>query len=124
MMVRFVDSRGNLRFKKLKKTGNTGDSDKDKDYTLTSPGFLKKRKAKRQGVRSSKKAADDTSVPVSVQPSSAPEQQFPPIGDQLTASETMDLVSSPQRYTYSTSSHYYWSYRFLGSGWSVWFFKT
>ncbi|KAJ0958713.1 hypothetical protein HanPSC8_Chr01g0041911 [Helianthus annuus] len=96
-MKKVFDSRGNPRFKRIKKTVRTGESDQDEDYTLTSPGFLKKRKAKRQDVRSLKKAADDSSVPVSVQLSSAPEQQFPPVGDQLTASETMDLVSSPQR---------------------------
>ncbi|MFS7912438.1 hypothetical protein Hanom_Chr02g00129971 [Helianthus anomalus] len=96
-MKKVLDKRGNPRFVRIKKTGDTGDSDKDEDYVLTAPGFIKKRKATREGVRSKKKATHDTSVPVSVQPSSAPEQQFPPIGDQLTASETMDLVSSPQR---------------------------
>ncbi|KAJ0829412.1 hypothetical protein HanLR1_Chr00c0002g0688801 [Helianthus annuus] len=96
-LKRVFDKRGNLRFEKIKKTGDTEESDQDEDYTLTSPGFIKKRKAKKQGVRSSKKAAGDISVPVSVQPSSSPEQQIPPIGDQLTASETMDLVSSPPR---------------------------
>ncbi|KAJ0467707.1 hypothetical protein HanIR_Chr14g0688261 [Helianthus annuus] len=96
-MMKVFDRCGNPRLMRIKKTGDTGDSDKDEDYTLTSPGFVRKRKAKRQGFRSKKKSTDDTSVPISVQPSSAPEQQFPPIGDQLTASETMDLVSSPQR---------------------------
>ncbi|MFS7906561.1 hypothetical protein Hanom_Chr01g00060721 [Helianthus anomalus] len=95
-MMKVFDSRGNLRVVKIKKRGDTGDSDKDEDYVLTSPGFIKKRKAQRQGVRSKKKSAIDTSVPESDQPSSAPEQQFPPSGDQLTASETMGLVSSPQ----------------------------
>ncbi|MFS8030061.1 hypothetical protein Hanom_Chr17g01529681 [Helianthus anomalus] len=96
-MMNVFDRCGNPRLIHIKKTGDTGDSDKDEDYVLTTPGFVKKRKAKRQGGRRSKKSTDDTSVPVSVQPSSAPEQQFPPIGDQLTASETMELVSSPQR---------------------------
>ncbi|KAF5822594.1 hypothetical protein HanXRQr2_Chr01g0028381 [Helianthus annuus] len=95
---KYKDSRGNTRFEKIKKTGGTGDSDKDdEDYTLTSPGFIRKRKAQRQGGRGSKKSTADTSVPVSVQPSSDPQQQLPPIGDQLTASETMNLMSSPQR---------------------------
>ncbi|KAJ0653615.1 hypothetical protein HanOQP8_Chr15g0585521 [Helianthus annuus] len=96
-MMKVFDKRGNPRFVRIKKTGDTRDSDTDEDYTLTSPGFLKKRKAKRQGVRSSKKTADDTSVPVSVQPSSAPEQQFPSSGDQFTEKETLELMASPQR---------------------------
>ncbi|KAJ0882781.1 hypothetical protein HanPSC8_Chr10g0413631 [Helianthus annuus] len=81
----------------MMKTGDTGDSDRDEDYTLTSPGFIRKRKAKRQGTHASKKAAGDSSVPVSVQPSSAPEQQVPSSGDQFTEKETLELMSSPQR---------------------------
>ncbi|MCQ7285342.1 hypothetical protein NP026_23585, partial [Salmonella enterica] len=97
-MMKVFDKRGNPRFVRIKKTGDTGDSDKDdEDYTLTSPGFLKKRKAKRQGTRASKKAAGDSSVPVSVQPSSAPEQQVPSSSDQFTEKETLELMSSPQR---------------------------
>ncbi|KAM0067622.1 hypothetical protein Hdeb2414_s0002g00063511 [Helianthus debilis subsp. tardiflorus] len=96
-LKRVFDKRGNLRFEKIKKTGDAEECDKDEDYTLTSPGFIKKRKAQKQGVRSSKKAAGDSSIPVSVQPSTGPEQQFPPIGDQLTASETLDLMSSSPR---------------------------
>ncbi|MFS7889065.1 hypothetical protein Hanom_Chr00s000003g01602491 [Helianthus anomalus] len=95
--MKILDKRGNPRLVRIKKTGDTGDSDKDEDYVLTTPGFVKKRKAKRQGVRPTKKTADDTSVPVSVQPSSAPEQQFPPTGDQFTAEETLELMSSPQK---------------------------
>ncbi|KAJ0453749.1 hypothetical protein HanIR_Chr15g0732631 [Helianthus annuus] len=95
---KYKDSRGNIRFEKVKKTGGTGDSDKDdEDYTLTSLGFIRKRKAKKQTVRMTKRAAVDTSIPVQVQPSSEPQQQIPPIGDQLTASETMDLMTSPPR---------------------------
>ncbi|KAJ0456269.1 hypothetical protein HanIR_Chr15g0760491 [Helianthus annuus] len=97
-MMKVFDRCGNPRLIHIKKTGDTGDSDKDdEDYTLTSPGFCKKRKAKRQGVRSSKKTADDTSVPVSVQPSSTPEQQVPSSGDQFTEKETLELMASPQR---------------------------
>ena len=94
-MMKVFDKRGNPRFVRIKKTGDTGDSDRDEDYTLTSPGFIRKRKAKRQGTRASKKAAGDSSVPVSVQPSSAPEQQVPSSGDQFTEKETLELMSSP-----------------------------
>ncbi|KAJ0797436.1 hypothetical protein HanPI659440_Chr04g0173811 [Helianthus annuus] len=96
-MMKVFDSRGNPRFERIEKTARTGESDRDEDYVLTSPGFIRKRKAKRQGTRASKKAAGDSSIPVSVQPSSAPEQQFPPSGDQLTEKETLELMSSPQR---------------------------
>ncbi|KAL9999120.1 hypothetical protein Hdeb2414_s0006g00220751 [Helianthus debilis subsp. tardiflorus] len=96
-LKKVFDRRGNPRFVKIKKTGDDEESDKDEDYVLTSPGFIKKRKAQKQGDRASKKATGDSSIPVSVQPSSAPEQQLPPIGDRLTASETLDLMSSPQR---------------------------
>ncbi|KAM0033808.1 hypothetical protein Hdeb2414_s0016g00490221 [Helianthus debilis subsp. tardiflorus] len=96
-LKRVFDKHGNLRFEKIKKTGDAEESDKDEDYILTTPGFIKKRKAQKQGVRSSKKAAGDSSIPVSVQPSTEPEQQFPPVGDQLTASETLDLMSSSPR---------------------------
>ncbi|KAF5820815.1 hypothetical protein HanXRQr2_Chr01g0006511 [Helianthus annuus] len=96
-LKKVFDKRGNPRFVKIKKTGDDEESDHDEDYTLTSPGFLKKRKAKKQTIRASKKAAVDSSIPVSVQPSTEQEQQLPPIGDQLTASETMDLMSSPPR---------------------------
>ncbi|MFS7951833.1 hypothetical protein Hanom_Chr07g00599881 [Helianthus anomalus] len=96
-MMKVLDKRGNPRLMRIKKTGDTGDSDKDEDYVLTTPGFIKKRKAKRQGVRSKKKSAIDTSVPESDQPSSVPEQQFPPSGDQFTAEETLELMSSPQK---------------------------
>ncbi|KAJ0592772.1 hypothetical protein HanHA300_Chr03g0089051 [Helianthus annuus] len=85
-MKKVYDSRGNPRFERIEKTVRTGESDKDEDYILTSPGFVRKRKAKRQGVRSSKKTAGDSSIPVSIQPSSAPDQQLPPVGDQLTTS--------------------------------------
>ncbi|KAM0068034.1 hypothetical protein Hdeb2414_s0002g00068461 [Helianthus debilis subsp. tardiflorus] len=96
-MKKVFDSRGNPCFERIEKTGGTGESDKDEDYILTSPGFVKKRKAKRQGIRSSKKTAGGSSIPVSIQPSSVPEQQLPPVSDQLTASETLDLMSSPPR---------------------------
>ncbi|KAJ0875954.1 hypothetical protein HanPSC8_Chr11g0482831 [Helianthus annuus] len=96
-MKKVYDSRGNPRFERIEKTVRTGESDRDEDYILTSSGFVRKRKAKRQGVRSSKKTAGDSSIPVSIQPSSAPEQQLPPVSDQLTASETLELMSSPQR---------------------------
>ena len=46
-MMKVFDKRGNPRFVRIKKTGDTGDSDTDEDYALTSPGFVKKRKAKR-----------------------------------------------------------------------------
>ncbi|KAJ0879351.1 hypothetical protein HanRHA438_Chr10g0450411 [Helianthus annuus] len=96
-MKKVYDSRGNPRFERIEKTVRTGESDRDEDYILTSPGFVRKRKAKRQGVRSSKKTAGDSSIPVSIQPSSAPEQQLPPVSDQLTEKETLELMSSPQR---------------------------
>ncbi|KAJ0788112.1 hypothetical protein HanPI659440_Chr05g0187861 [Helianthus annuus] len=96
-MKRVLDNRGNPRYVRIEKTGGTGESDQDDDYVLTSPGFVKKRKAKRQGVRPLKKTAGDSTIPASTQPSSVPEQQFPHSGDQLTASETLDLMSSPQR---------------------------
>ncbi|KAJ0533618.1 hypothetical protein HanIR_Chr09g0410461 [Helianthus annuus] len=39
-MRKVFDKRGNPRFVRIKKTGSTGESDQDEDYTLTSPGFL------------------------------------------------------------------------------------
>ncbi|MFS7995817.1 hypothetical protein Hanom_Chr12g01122541 [Helianthus anomalus] len=96
-MQKVYDSRGNLRFERIEKTVRSGESDKDEDYIPAAPGLIRKRKAKRQGVRSSKKTAGGSSIPVSIQTSTGPEQQIPPVGDQLTASETLDLMSSPQR---------------------------
>ncbi|KAF5802520.1 hypothetical protein HanXRQr2_Chr06g0260431 [Helianthus annuus] len=96
-MRKVHDNRGNLRFERIEKTVRTGESDKDKDYIPAAPGFIRKRKAKRQGTSASKKTAGDSSIPVSIQLSTAPEQQLPPVSDQLTASETLDLMSSPQR---------------------------
>ncbi|KAJ0897171.1 hypothetical protein HanRHA438_Chr08g0342721 [Helianthus annuus] len=96
-MRKVYDNRGNLRFERIEKTVRTGESDKDEDYIPAAPGFIRKRKAKRQGTRASKKTAGHSSIPVSIQLSTAPEQQLPPVSDQLTASETLDLMSSPQR---------------------------
>ncbi|KAJ0540567.1 hypothetical protein HanRHA438_Chr09g0374301 [Helianthus annuus] len=93
-------------------SGNDGSSSKDdnppppgmrkvydnRGNLPAAPGLIRKRKAKRQGIRASKKpkeSAGDASIPVSVQHSTPPEHQLPPVSDQLTSSE-MELVSSPQ----------------------------
>ncbi|KAM0034510.1 hypothetical protein Hdeb2414_s0016g00498721 [Helianthus debilis subsp. tardiflorus] len=106
-MKKVYDNRGNLRFERIEKTVRTGESDKDEDYIPAAPGLIRKRKAKRPGIRASKKSkvgsgpivetAGDTPMPDPIQHSTPPEQQLPPISDQLTASETLDMMSSPQR---------------------------
>ncbi|KAJ0881023.1 hypothetical protein HanRHA438_Chr10g0469721 [Helianthus annuus] len=99
-MRKVYDKRGNLRgLERIEKTVRTGESDKDEDYIPTAPGLIRKRKAKRQGIRASKKSketAGDAPIPVSIQHSTPPENQLPPVSDQLTSSEMLELVSSPQ----------------------------
>ncbi|MFS7992579.1 hypothetical protein Hanom_Chr12g01083971 [Helianthus anomalus] len=96
-MKKVFDRRGNPRFVRIEKTGGTGESDRDEDYIPAAPGLVRKRKASRKSSHASKRTAGDSSIPVSIQTSTGPEQQIPPVGDQLTASETLDLMSSPQR---------------------------
>ncbi|KAJ0726320.1 hypothetical protein HanPI659440_Chr12g0468961 [Helianthus annuus] len=96
-MRKVYDNRGNLRgLERIEKTARTGESDKDEDYIPAAPGLIRKRKAKRQGIRASKKTTGDAPIPVSIQHSTAPEQQLPPVSDQLTASEMLELMSSSQ----------------------------
>ncbi|MFS7975954.1 hypothetical protein Hanom_Chr10g00886731 [Helianthus anomalus] len=97
-MRKVYDNRGNIRgLERIEKTARTGESDKDEDYIPTAPGLIRKRKAKRQGIRASKKTAGDAYIPVSIQHSTPQEHHIPPVSDQLTSSEMLNLVSSPQR---------------------------
>ncbi|KAM0041743.1 putative Thioredoxin-like superfamily [Helianthus debilis subsp. tardiflorus] len=106
-MRKVYDNRGNFRgFERIEKTVRTAESNKDEDYIPAAPGLIRKRKAKRPGIRASKKSKDgsgpigetagDTPMPDPIQHSTPPEQQLPPVSDQLTTSEMMALVSSPQ----------------------------
>ncbi|KAM0025475.1 hypothetical protein Hdeb2414_s0021g00575041 [Helianthus debilis subsp. tardiflorus] len=106
-MRKVFDNRGNFRgLERIEKTVRTTESDKDEDYIPAAPGLIRKRKARRQGIRASKKPKDrsgpigetagDTPIPEPIQHSTPPEQQLPPVSDQLTTSEMMALVSSPQ----------------------------
>ncbi|KAF5774951.1 hypothetical protein HanXRQr2_Chr13g0606581 [Helianthus annuus] len=107
-MRKAYDQRGNFRgFERIEKPVSTAESDKDDDYIPAAPGFVrKKRKARKQGTRTSNKSKDgsgsmgetagDAPIPVSIQHSTPPEHQLPPVSDQLTTSEMLELVSSPQ----------------------------
>ncbi|KAJ0674155.1 hypothetical protein HanLR1_Chr12g0436801 [Helianthus annuus] len=106
-MRKAYDQRGNFRgFERIEKPVRTAESDKDEDYIPAAPRLIRKRKARRQGIRASKKSKDgsgsigetagDAPIPVSIQHSTPPEHQLPPVSDQLTTSEMLELVFSPQ----------------------------
>ncbi|KAJ0865705.1 hypothetical protein HanRHA438_Chr12g0543431 [Helianthus annuus] len=110
-MRKVYDQRGNLRgLERIEKPVSAAESDKDDDYIPAAPGLVrKKRKARKQGTRTSKKSKDgsgsmgetagDVPIPDLIQHSTPPEHQLPPVSDQLTTSGMLALVSSPQTST-------------------------